>query len=128
MSSFRRLLISAGTDATGGAGGAFAPISLSPFGLWLPDPQFLFEEEDGTGAVTANDAVGYLADLSGNARHAIQATAASRPLYKTAGGLHWLEGDGIDDVLATAAFGAGLAQPYCAVTAFRNLREQAGAN
>jgi hypothetical protein len=111
-----------------GGGAGFDPLTLAPFGFWLPDPLFLFEEEDGTGAITANDAVGYLADQSGSALPATQATAASRPLYKTAGGLHWLEGDGIDDVLATAAFGAGLAQPYCAVTAFRNLREQAGAN
>jgi hypothetical protein len=112
--------------ALGGA--AFDPLSLSPFGFWLPEPQYLFEEEDGTGTISADEAVGYMADLSGNGRHATQATAASRPLYKTGVGLHWLEGDGTDDVLATAAFGAGLAQPSCAVTAFRNLGDLVGTN
>jgi hypothetical protein len=38
-------------------------------------------------------------ELAGN--HASQATAAKRPLYKTAGGLHWLQFDGVDDGLAT---------------------------
>ena len=39
--------------------------------------------------------------ISGN--HASQATAAKRPLYKTSGGLHWLQFDGVDDSLSTAA-------------------------
>jgi len=39
--------------------------------------------------------------ISGN--HASQANAAQRPLYKTSGGLHWLQFDGVDDSLATAA-------------------------
>lgn len=39
--------------------------------------------------------------ISGN--HASQATAASRPLYKTDGTYHWLQFDGVDDSLITAA-------------------------
>lgn len=37
--------------------------------------------------------------LPGN--HATQATAAKRPVYKTSGGLHWLQFDGVDDAMAT---------------------------
>ena len=39
--------------------------------------------------------------IAGN--HASQATAASRPLYKTDGTYHWLQFDGVDDSLSTAA-------------------------
>jgi len=39
--------------------------------------------------------------LPGN--HASQATAASRPLYKTDGTYHWLQFDGVDDSLRTEA-------------------------
>ena len=37
--------------------------------------------------------------IAGN--HATQATAAKRPVYKTSGGLHWLQFDGVDDAMAT---------------------------
>ena len=40
-------------------------------------------------------------ELLGN--HASQATAAARPLYKTDGTYHWLQFDGVDDSLSTAA-------------------------
>jgi len=40
-------------------------------------------------------------EIAGN--HATQATAASRPLYKTDGTYHWLQFDGVDDSLSTAA-------------------------
>jgi len=36
-------------------------------------------------------------ELPGN--HATQSTAAARPVYRTDGALHWLEFDGVDDVL-----------------------------
>lgn len=39
--------------------------------------------------------------ISGN--YAYQANSAARPLYKTSGGLHWLQFDGVDDSLATAS-------------------------
>lgn len=41
-----------------------------------------------------------LRKVEGN--HATQSTAGSRPLYKTADGLHWLEGDGVDDDIAAS--------------------------
>ena len=40
-------------------------------------------------------------EIAGN--HASQATAAARPLYKTDGTYHWLQFDGVDDYLSTAA-------------------------
>lgn len=101
----------------GGKTLGFSPLSLSPFAFYLPEPQYLFQEEDGTGAVSSDGmAVGYMADLSGNGHHLVQATAGSRPLYKTAGGLHWLEFDGVDDRL-TALF--SLSQPINRVGAYR---------
>lgn len=39
-------------------------------------------------------------EIPGN--HWLQSTAASRPLYKTSGGLHWLETDGVDDGLSAS--------------------------
>lgn len=41
-------------------------------------------------------------EIAGN--HASQANAAACPLYKTSGGLHWLQFDGVDDFLRTAIF------------------------
>lgn len=32
----------------------------------------------------------------------IQATVAARPIYRTSGGLHWLEFDGVDDILVNS--------------------------
>jgi hypothetical protein len=73
------------------------PRALSPAAFYVVRPDTIFAEEDGTGAVAANDPVGYLADLSGNGNHLVQATPGNRPLYRTSGGLHWLEFDGTDD-------------------------------
>lgn len=68
-------------------------------GAWYePKPQYLFQDSAGTTPVTADgQPVGYMEDLSGNGNHATQATAASKPIYRTDGTLHWLEFDGVDD-------------------------------
>jgi hypothetical protein len=96
----------------------FSPLSLAPSQFYLPEPQFLFEEEDGTGIITATEAVGYMTDQGSGADHLLQATAGSRPTYQTSGGLHWLEGDGSDDhLIATFA----LSQPFTRVSAWRVL-------
>lgn len=47
-------------------------------------------------------------ELPGN--HATQATSASRPIYRTDGTIHWLEGDGVDDYMTlgdTLSLGTG---------------------
>ena len=54
----------------------------------------------GSGFVGNVDSIS-VKELAGN--HASQATAASRPLYKTSGGLHWLQFDGVDDSLSTSS-------------------------
>jgi hypothetical protein len=58
--------------------------------------------DDGVTNVTADgDAVYRINDKSGNGYHLTQATEAARPLYKTSGGIHWLQFAGTDDVLET---------------------------
>lgn len=70
-------------------------------GVWYePKPEYLYQDSAGTTPVTADgQPVGYMQDLSGNGNHATQSTAAAKPLYRTDGTLHWLEGDGVDDYL-----------------------------
>ncbi len=64
----------------------------------------MFQDNAGTTPVTADgQPVGKILDKSGRGNHASQATAASRPLYKTDGTYHWLQFDGVDDSLSTAA-------------------------
>ena len=73
--------------------------------IYIPRPivngvQSLFQDSAGTVPVTADgDPVGLMIDQSGNGNHAIQTVSGSRPVYRTDGALHWLEFDGIDDVL-----------------------------
>src|SRR5690554_6216110 len=66
--------------------------------MFIPQPkvlgeQVLFQDAAGTTPVTADgDPVGLMLDLSGNGNHATQETSARRPIYRTDGVLHWLEG------------------------------------
>lgn len=80
-------------------GAAFNPATLSPVSWFdVSDISTLWKNEAGTDPVTADgDVVARIDDKSGNGRHMKQSSAASRPLYKTSGGLHWLLYDGIDD-------------------------------
>jgi len=64
----------------------------------------MFQDSAGTTPVTTDgQSVGKILDKSGRGNHASQATAAARPLYKTDGTYHWLQFDGVDDSLSTAA-------------------------
>ena len=93
----------------GGAGPVFNPIDLfasGEQGAWYDpsDLTTLFQDSAGTIPVTVDgQPVGLILDKSGNNNHAFQSTDAKRPLYKTSGGLHWIQFDGIDDELKTAA-------------------------
>lgn len=80
---------------------AFSPLSLSPDAWYDPsDLSTLWKDTAGTTPVTTDgDAVARVDDKSGNGYHLLQGTAGNRPLYKTSGGLHWLEFDGVDDWL-----------------------------
>lgn len=77
-------------------------------GAWY-DPSDLgsmFTDTAGTTPVTADgDLVARINDKSGNGYHLLQATSTKRPLYKTSGGLQWLESDGIDDFMQVAISG-----------------------
>lgn len=83
-------------------------------GAWY-DPSDLasmFQDSAGTTAVTASgQPVGRINDKSGNGFHLLQATSSKRPTYQTAGGLHWLDFDGVDDCMQTAVFAPTWTQP-----------------
>lgn len=94
------------------AGGAFTPASLfasGEQGAWYePSTTTCFTDTAGTIPATVGDAVARINDLSGNGNHATQATAAARPILRqTAGGLYYLERDGVDDHLTIPAIFTG---------------------
>lgn len=90
-----------------GGGGGFQPSTLfatGEQGAWFDpsDITTLFQDDAGTVPVTASgQTVGRMLDKSGNNHHAFQATAGSRPTYRTGAGLAWLEFDGVDDYMQT---------------------------
>lgn len=80
--------------------------AASEVGAWYDpsDLSTMWKDTAGTTPVTSDgDLVARIDDKSGNGFHATQSTEAARPLYKTSGGLHWLELDGSDDVLSSGA-------------------------
>jgi hypothetical protein len=89
----------------GGGDTAFDPASLfagGEDGFWYDysDLSTMFTDDAATTPVTADgDPVAVILDKSGNDNHGRQTTAASRPLYKTDGTLHWLQFDNTDDFL-----------------------------
>jgi hypothetical protein len=83
-------LFNPSTVFTGATGGWYDPSDLTT----------LFQDTAGTTPVTTDgQSVARINDKSGNGLHLTQATAGSRPLYKTANGLSWLLHDGVDDCL-----------------------------
>lgn len=71
-------------------------------GVWLDpsDLSTMFQDAGGLIPVTKDgDPVALIKDKSGNGNHATQTTASARPIYRTDGLLHWLEFDGVDDLL-----------------------------
>ncbi len=72
---------------------------------FIADPRYLRIDAAGSTFVTANgDVVGQWDDASGNARHATEATATSKPLWSPA--RRGVLFDGVDDYLRTAAWTA----------------------
>jgi hypothetical protein len=101
LSSYGLLGASANPDAV-----IEALFANSEVGAWY-DPSDLtkmFQDRAGTTPVTADgQTVGKILDKSGNNNHAVASSDAARPLYKTDGTYHWLQFDGVDDSLSTAA-------------------------
>lgn len=102
------------------AAGAWTPDNLwlgAEAGGWWDASVLASMNQDSGGAGSAvavdTDPVGYWVDQGPNAHAIIQATSDNRPLYKTSGGLHWLQFDGSNDSLGKAAdigvYGAGSA-------------------
>jgi hypothetical protein len=89
------------------------PTSIAGLQCWLDgaDASTLFDATSGGSLVAADGGVARWEDKSGNARHATQGTAGSRPLRKTAiiNGRDALRFDGSDDrlVLPTSAVNFG---------------------
>jgi hypothetical protein len=93
---------------------SFSPSSLPGLAVW-------FDASQLTG-LADGDPVASWTDLSGNARHAAQATSTKRPTYKTniQNGKPVIRFDGVDDFLATPAW----TNPT-SLTAFVVVRESA---
>jgi len=89
------LWVSTSSGGGGGGGGGSDPIlAMSPFAYWSAD-QAVYTDTAMTTAAGDGDAVAAWGDLSGNGRHLIQSTAASRPTLDAASKA--LVFDGSDD-------------------------------
>lgn len=77
-----------GQGGGGGGGFTYAPaLILDP-----ADLSTLFQDSAGTVPVAVDgDPVGRWNDKSGFGRNFIQATSGSRPVYRTSGGVHWID-------------------------------------
>ena len=95
-------------DSATGAAGIFARLAFSSFVFFTGSNvsgagvySAIIRANDSSGNVDINprqDCV--ISNVSIKAipgYHAVQATTANKPLYKTSGGLHWLDCDGVDD-------------------------------
>ena len=112
-----------GVQVFGGAA-PFNPTQLfasGEQGAWYDpsDLSTMFTDTAGTTPAAVGDPVARINDKSGRGNHATQATAAARPILRqTAGGLYYLEFDGVDDTLATATLpepGVDKAQVFAGV-------------
>jgi hypothetical protein len=84
----------------GAQGGWYDPSDLSS--MW--------QDSAGTIAAAVNSPVGRIDDKSGNGHHLTQSTSGKRPYLRQSGSLYYLDFDGVDDRLFSAAFGASFAQ------------------
>ena len=71
-------------------------------GWYDPSDLTTLFEEDGTTPASVDGPVGKILDKSGNGNHLLQTTVTKCPTLKLAGGLYYLEFDGVDDGLRSA--------------------------
>ncbi len=86
---------------------------------WDPSDISTMRQGDtaGSAAAVVDSRVGYLADKSGNGCHLTQGGESARPFLRTAGGLYWLEFDGVDDFLVRAGSPGAVGDIFFALTA-----------
>lgn len=106
-------------EGAGGGAAPFDPASLfaaSEVGVIydFTDAANLFQLSTGSTAVTTNDPIGYVTDLSPNAKPALQATAASRPNWS---GVPRTLGSELAPALSTWTAGTGFSESGGTVTA-----------
>ncbi|WP_288076896.1 hypothetical protein [Pseudomonas sp.] len=90
------------------------------------DLSTLFQDIAGTTPVTAaGQPVGLMLDKSGYGNHAFQSTAASRPILRqnTTTGAYYLETDGVDDWMSTAAIDFAGALEFSLFTGVRKVSD-----
>lgn len=107
----------------------FSPKSLftsGKQGAWYDpsDLSTMFQDSAGATPVTAaGQPVGLLRDKSGRGNHAIQATAGSKPILRSAGNLWYLEFDGVDDFLVTTSVNFTATDKMSVFTGLRKLSD-----
>ena len=105
-------LVKTGTDAWTASGDLEADI-LSLFSggakgvLYdVSDMASMFQDDAGTVPAAVDSPVGRMLDRSGNGFHAVQATAAARPILRQSGGRSWLEFDGTSKFMTISGISA----------------------
>ena len=76
----------------GAGGGAFSPADLTGLISWHEARNIAGNGQTsaGPGSIVQGDPIGYTADMSGNSRHATQATSSRRPVLEKDAGGRWV--------------------------------------
>jgi hypothetical protein len=82
----------------------FVLFATAEGGWWdFSDLSTVFSDSAGTTPASVDGVVGRVTDKSGNGLHFTQGTTSLKPLLRQAGALYYLEFDGVDDGMQTAA-------------------------
>ena len=121
------LVVTADDSGAGGTTATFSGFNIPVSGLNVPataatfaalaiwdasDTPTLWQDTAGGTAGAVDQPVGYMADTSGNGNDAVQNSTSQRPyLRRTAGGIYYLEMDGVNDcmVFPEASFAGAFA-------------------
>lgn len=126
-----RLGLGLGLTQPGAGGGGGDPIlnaalALSPVLLYdHKDIGSFFTDVTMTTQATVGDPVAAVKDKSVNLRHRTQATLGNRPILRQAGSLYYLEYDGVDDFMVTAAVNLTATDAFTACFGIRKLSDAA---